>query len=123
MGVFKLTLEYHGGKFLGWAVQPGFRTVEQTLLDALGAVLGSAPSLSVAGRTDTGVHARGQVVSFTVPGEAPDPQALLRSLNGVLPHDVAVTAAETAPDGFDARRRPWRVGSRSRRARRPSAGP
>jgi tRNA pseudouridine38-40 synthase len=104
MSAFKLVLEYHGGAFLGWAVQPGFRTVEQTVLDALGTVLGSAPSLSVAGRTDTGVHARGQVVSFTAPGEAPDPPSLLRSLNGVLPHEVAVTAAEAAPEGFDARR-------------------
>ena len=96
MPTFKLVLEYHGGKFTGWAVQPGFRTVEQALLDALGTVLGSAPSLSVAGRTDTGVHARGQVVSFAVAGEAPEPPALLRSLNGVLPHDVAVVAAEAA---------------------------
>jgi tRNA pseudouridine38-40 synthase len=104
VGVFKLTLEYHGGAFFGWAVQPGFRTVEQAVLDGLGTVLGSAPSLSVAGRTDTGVHARGQVVSFVAPGEVPDPPVLLRSLNGVLPDDVAVTAAEAAPDGFDARR-------------------
>ncbi len=123
MQTFKLVLEYHGGQFFGWAVQPGFRTVEQAVLDALGTVLGSAPSLSVAGRTDTGVHARGQVVSFAVPGEAPEPLALLRSLNGVLPHDVAVAAAEAAPDGFDARRdarsRTYRYRVLARPARSP----
>jgi tRNA pseudouridine38-40 synthase len=67
----------------------------------LATVLGAAPSLSVAGRTDTGVHARGQVVSFTADA---DPERLARSLNGVLPHDVAVVSAEPAAEGFDARR-------------------
>jgi tRNA pseudouridine38-40 synthase len=82
-------------------VQPGLRTVEQTILDALAIVLGSAPELSVAGRTDTGVHARGQVVSFAADAQ---PDSLARSLNGVLPHDVVVVAAAQAPAGFDARR-------------------
>lgn len=104
MGVVKLTLEYHGGFFFGWAAQPGFETVEQTLLTALERVLGRAPSVSAAGRTDAGVHARGQVASFEAPDGAPDPRSLLRSLNGVLPHAVAVVSAEAAPDGFDARR-------------------
>jgi tRNA pseudouridine38-40 synthase len=98
---FRVVLEYHGGGFRGWAAQPGLRTVEQTFSDALATILGSAPSLSVAGRTDTGVHARGQVVSFAAEAE---PERLARSLNGVLPHDVAVVLAESAPDGFDARR-------------------
>ena len=93
------------------------------MLDALGTVLGSAPSLSVAGRTDAGVHARGQVASFTVSGEAPDAPALLRSLNGVLPHDVAVVAAEAASDGFDARQdarsRTYRYRLLARQARSP----
>jgi tRNA pseudouridine38-40 synthase len=101
MPTFKLVLEYHGGGFSGWAAQPGLRTVEQTLLDALATILGAAPALSVAGRTDTGVHARGQVVSFQAGAE---PEPLARSLNGVLPGDVAVRSAERAPDGFDARR-------------------
>ena len=101
---YKLVLEYHGGDFFGWAAQPGFETVEQTLLDALSRVLGKAPALAAAGRTDAGVHARGQVVSFAAPDGAPEPDALLRSLNGVLPHQVAVVAAESAPQGFDARR-------------------
>ena len=104
MGVFKLTLEYHGGHFFGWAAQPGFETVEQTLLDALSQVLGEAPALAAAGRTDAGVHARGQVVSFAAPDGALEPEALLRSLNGVLPQQIAVVAAESAPEGFDARR-------------------
>ena len=104
MGVIKLTLEYHGGHFFGWAVQPGLETVEQALLHALSQVLGDAPELTAAGRTDAGVHARGQVVSFQAPDCAPEPAPLRRSLNGVLPHHVAVVAAESAPDGFDARR-------------------
>lgn len=101
MPTLKLVLEYHGGGFRGWAAQPGLRTVEGTLSAALTTVLGSSPALSVAGRTDTGVHARGQVVSFEAGAE---PTQLARSLNGVLPHDVCVVAAERAPDGFDARR-------------------
>ena len=123
MPTFKLVLEYHGGKFFGWAVQPGFRTVEQTVLDALGTVLGSAPSLSAAGRTDAGVHARGQVVSFAATDDAPDPAALLRSLNGVLPHEVGVATAAAASDGFDARRdarsRTYRYRVLARSARSP----
>jgi tRNA pseudouridine38-40 synthase len=102
MPVVKLTLEYDGGGFAGWAAQPGLRTVEATLAEALEQVTGSAPALSVAGRTDAGVHAWGQVVSFE--GEEGDFGRLVRSLNGVLPHDVAIVRAERAPDGFDARR-------------------
>ena len=101
MPALKLTLEYHGGGFKGWAAQPGQRTVEGVLSDGLARVLGSAPPLSVAGRTDTGVHARGQVVSFSADADA---WRLVRSLNGVLPHDVAVRHLEEAPPGFDARR-------------------
>src|SRR5687767_1414586 len=95
---YKLVLEYHGGHFFGWAVQPGFETVQQALLDALSQVLGDAPELTAAGRTDAGVHARGQVVSLEAPAGAPEPEALQRSLNGVLPHHVAVVAAESAPE-------------------------
>lgn len=101
MPVLKITLEYHGGGFRGWAAQAGLRTVEGVLSDGLATILGSAPALSVAGRTDTGVHARGQVVSFFGDVEA---GPLLRSLNGLLPQDVAVQRVEVAPDGFDARR-------------------
>jgi tRNA pseudouridine38-40 synthase len=99
----KLVLEYDGSEFSGWAAQPGLRTVEGELGGALETVLGRSVSLAVAGRTDTGVHAWGQVASFD-PGEAPEPSGLERSLNGLLPHDVAVVSADSAPEGFDARR-------------------
>jgi tRNA pseudouridine38-40 synthase len=106
--VLKLTLEYHGAGFAGWAAQPGLRTVEGVLGDALEQLLGERVQISVAGRTDAGVHARGQVASFSASGR-PDadplePARLLSSLNGLLPADVAVRGAEQAPDGFDARR-------------------
>jgi tRNA pseudouridine38-40 synthase len=91
-------LEYDGSEFAGWARQPGLRTVEGALEEALHTVLRREVGLTVAGRTDRGVHARGQVASHTG-----DP-APARSLNGVLPHDVRVLASEPAPEGFDARR-------------------
>jgi tRNA pseudouridine38-40 synthase len=103
LAALKLTLEYHGAGFKGWAAQPGLRTVEGVLSDALETVLRSRPSLSVAGRTDTGVHARGQVVSFSVQGGV-EARRLLPSLNGVLPADLAVREVEGVGDGFDARR-------------------
>lgn len=102
MAVLRLTLEYHGAGFKGWAAQAGLRTVEGVLSDALATLLPSPSALSVAGRTDTGVHARGQVVSCSC--EELETAGLLRSLNGVLPNDVAVVDVEVAPDGFDARR-------------------
>jgi tRNA pseudouridine38-40 synthase len=100
----KLTLEYDGSNFAGWARQPGRRTVQEELESALHTVLGDTGTdgrplrLTVAGRTDSGVHAWGQVASYA--HEAVDP---LR-LNGLLPDDVAVLAAEPAAEGFDARR-------------------
>jgi tRNA pseudouridine38-40 synthase len=99
----KLTLEYDGSDFSGWAIQPGLRTVEGELAKAIETVSGHSPSLSVAGRTDAGVHAWGQVASFALDGEEA-PERLAAALNGVLPGDVAVRAVEQAPEGFDARR-------------------
>jgi tRNA pseudouridine38-40 synthase len=93
----KLVLEYHGGGFAGWAAQPGPRTVVGELRRALRTVLRQDVALVVAGRTDAGVHALGQVVSY----EGPPPR--LRSVNALLPDDVAVIAADEAPDGFSAR--------------------
>jgi tRNA pseudouridine38-40 synthase len=93
----KLTLEYDGTRFHGWAIQPGKRTVAGELQAALETLLRRPVELTVAGRTDRGVHARGQVVSYDGP---PPP---LRNLNALLPHDVAVLAAEPAPPGFNAR--------------------
>jgi len=94
----RLEIAYDGGGFAGWARQPGQRTVQETLEDALATVARRPVELTVAGRTDAGVHARGQVASHD--GE---PQSA-RALNGLLPDDVAVLRSEGAPEGFDARR-------------------
>jgi tRNA pseudouridine38-40 synthase len=102
MGVVRLTIAYDGGGFNGWAAQPGLRTVESELSAALERILGGSVSLSVAGRTDTGVHARGQVVSFER-GE-PLPDGFAARVNAVASRDLAVLRAEPAPNGFDARR-------------------
>ena len=123
----RLDLAYDGSGFSGWARQPGRRTVEGALREALGRVTGDPDlGLSVAGRTDAGVHARGQVAHVDLPvpawdrlgrsrpGEVPaDADAdgatgraaarLAHALRGLLPDDVAVLAAARAPDGFDAR--------------------
>ena len=103
MGAFKLLLEYDGSEFAGWAAQPGLRTVEGELAQALQTVLRSPVELSVAGRTDAGVHAWGQVASFAI-NSGVDPQTLMRSLNGVLARDAVVLDAEAVEDGFEARR-------------------
>ena len=102
MGVVKLTLEYDGTGFSGWAAQPGLRTVEGDLRSALDRVYPSWDVLSVAGRTDAGVHALGQVASFSADG-GPPPERAAAALNGVLPEDVAVVTSEAAPDAFSAR--------------------
>lgn len=102
MPTVRLDIEYDGGDFRGWARQPGLRTVQGELETALATVLREPVELTVAGRTDTGVHARGQVASFTTAAEPPGD--LMRRLNGVGPDDVAVTAASVVADGFDARR-------------------
>jgi tRNA pseudouridine38-40 synthase len=103
MGTARLEIAYEGTGFAGWAAQPELRTVQGELEAALGRILGGERvELTVAGRTDAGVHATGQVASFEHPGELPD--RLAERLNAVLPRDVAVRAAEAAPDGFDARR-------------------
>src|SRR5580704_17286995 len=102
--ITKLTIEYDGSDFAGWARQPEKRTVQEELERVLRMVLGDTATdgsplkLSVAGRTDSGVHAWGQVASYA--HEALDP---LR-LNGLLPADISVLASEPAPPGFDARR-------------------
>jgi tRNA pseudouridine38-40 synthase len=102
MGVVKLTLEYDGTGFAGWAAQPALRTVEGELRKALHATYPRWDGLAVAGRTDAGVHARGQVASF-VAGSGPPPERAAEALNSVLPDDVAVAASVAAPEGFHAR--------------------
>ncbi|HSS79612.1 MAG TPA: tRNA pseudouridine(38-40) synthase TruA [Gaiellaceae bacterium] len=98
----RLTLEYDGTGFRGWAAQPGHRTVEGVLQEALGDVFGTWAELRVAGRTDTGVHALAQVASVEVEGGAPLERAAA-ALNARLPDDVAVSDAEPAAADFDAR--------------------
>jgi tRNA pseudouridine38-40 synthase len=100
--VLKLTLEYEGTGFRGWARQPGERTVEGVMRDALDIVFAGWEGLAVAGRTDAGVHATGQVASVEVDGGPPVERAA-EALNAALPDDVAVVAAEEAPEGFHAR--------------------
>lgn len=93
----RLLLEYDGSGFAGWARQPGERTVQGTLEEALARLLGRDVELTVAGRTDAGVHARGQVASHA---GAP---AHRSALNAALPSDLRVLESEAAPEGFDAR--------------------
>lgn len=98
MAATRLVLEYDGTGFAGWARQPGQRTVQGELERALATVRRRPTEVTVAGRTDRGVHAWGQVASH--PGEP----AGADGVNALLPDDVAVLAVEEAPDGFDARR-------------------
>jgi tRNA pseudouridine38-40 synthase len=97
-----MTLEYDGTAFRGWAAQPGERTVEGVLRDTLASVYPRWAELAVAGRTDTGVHALGQVASVEVDGGAPAERAAA-ALNAALPDDVAVIAVEVAAPDFHAR--------------------
>ena len=101
MTTVRLNIEYDGSGFRGWAAQPGLRTVQGELEAALATVLREPVQLTVAGRTDTGVHALGQVASFVTDAEVGED--LARRLNGVGPDDLAVTAATAVKDGFDAR--------------------
>jgi tRNA pseudouridine38-40 synthase len=110
----RLDLAYDGTDFHGWATQPGLRTVQGLLDEGLARVLRTGPvTTTCAGRTDTGVHARGQVAHVDVEegavtaatgrAAAPPLEALLRRLNGILPEDVRVHAVREAAPGFDAR--------------------
>jgi tRNA pseudouridine38-40 synthase len=98
----KLTVEYDGTGFRGWARQPGERTVEHEVRAALEQLYPGYGELAVAGRTDTGVHALANVVSVEVDGGAP-PDRAAEALNALLPRDVAVVSAERAADRFHAR--------------------
>ena len=102
MTTVRLDIEYDGAGFKGWAAQPGLRTVQGELEAGLETVLREPVQLTVAGRTDAGVHALGQVASFVT--EAEVQEDLARRLNGVGPVDMAVTAAAAVDEGFDARR-------------------
>jgi len=101
MTTVRIDLEYDGSEFRGWSKQPWLRTVQGELESALTTVLRVPVELTVAGRTDTGVHAWGQVASFDTSAEIPED--LAKRLNGVGPADIAVTAAAVTESGFSAR--------------------
>ncbi|MBA3689922.1 MAG: tRNA pseudouridine(38-40) synthase TruA [Actinobacteria bacterium] len=102
--IIRLVVAYDGTSFRGWAAQadPALRTVERLMVDALALVTGERPSLSVAGRTDAGVHARGQVVSFPTSAVS-EPERISLAVNSMLGPEVVVRDAGYAPPGFDAR--------------------
>ncbi len=105
---FSVTLGYHGADFSGFARQPGQRTVQGEIEAALSTVFALPIEVVCAGRTDAGVHAREQVVSFAVPEDSPvlmskRPEALVRSLNALTPDDISVRAFRRRQDGFSAR--------------------
>lgn len=102
MPTYRLDLAYDGSGYSGYARQPGQRTVQGELEEALAKLLGSIPETAVAGRTDAGVHARGQVVSLTI-DDPVDPIPMLRSLNSMLGPEIAVHRMERADEGFHAR--------------------
>lgn len=120
MTTIRLDIEYDGTDFAGWAKQPGLPSIESSLEEVLSRILQRQIALSVAGRTDAGVHARGQVVSFrfeeepgsTAADDPPEPGRegadldlgkLRRSANKLLPPSIAICCASKAPPGFDAR--------------------
>ncbi len=104
MPIYRLTLEYDGTDFEGWQVQAtGHRTVEDTVEQALARVAGQRVHVVGAGRTDAGVHAEGQVASVALRRDI-EPEELRRSVNAVLPRDLAVVGLVRADDGFHARR-------------------
>lgn len=100
---FKLIMEYEGTVYHGWQVQPGLATVQGLLQAALARIAGTSVEVTGAGRTDAGVHALGQVASFTADLRL-DGATLRRALNATLPRDIVVRTAEDAPWDFDARR-------------------
>ena len=118
----KLTLEYDGSPFRGWAAQPGLPTIEAAVREALEQTFSSAEGLAVAGRTDTGVHALANVVSVEVEG-GPPPGRAAQALNTRLPDTISVLSAEAVDDSFharfSARNRSYRYRLFNRRTRSP----
>jgi tRNA pseudouridine38-40 synthase len=101
MRTFKLTLAYDGTHYRGWQIQPGQATLQETLEGALTKITGHEIRVTASGRTDSGVHALGQVVSFRSPTRL-EPGVLQRALNAELPHDMAVLAAAEVDADFHA---------------------
>jgi tRNA pseudouridine38-40 synthase len=118
----KLLLEYDGSRYVGWQVQPNGRSIQAELQEALGKLLGAPVEVAAAGRTDSGVHATGQVVCFDTERTLPL-KAYWRGLNSLLPEDIAVVRAEEVAADFDPRR--WSRGKRYRYrvSNRPSRSP
>ena len=118
----KLTLEYDGTHFHGWAAQPGLRTIEGIVREALGSLYSVVENVAVAGRTDTGVHALGNVLSVDA-GGGPPPERAAAALNAMLPDDVAVVSADPVAADFHARHsargRRYRYRLHRRRERSP----
>jgi len=102
MTPWKLTLSYDGGPFHGWQVQPGLRTVQGTLAEALKDLTGETVLPQGSGRTDAGVHALAQVATVALATPIPA-ENLVRALNRALPQAIRVLAAEVAPESFHAR--------------------
>lgn len=98
----KLTLAYDGTDFAGWQLQPNARTVQAELEKALGEILGTPPRVHGSGRTDSGVHAMGQVAHFDCPEKRAD-IPWQRALNAIMPKDVRILSADVVPDDFHAR--------------------
>ncbi len=107
----KLTIEYDGTHYVGWQIQENGPTVQGRLQRALAELLGEPTPVTGAGRTDSGVHATGQVAHFDTPRALPM-KAYWMGLNGMLPDDIAIVAAEEVDPAFDARR--WARGKRYR---------
>lgn len=97
----KLVIAYDGSGYLGWQIQPGARTLQDTVEKALERILGHPIRIYASGRTDAGVHAFGQVINFHTPSAIPL-DGLLRGLNSILPVDISVLNAEEAAPGFHA---------------------
>ncbi len=100
--VFKAVVEYDGTQYFGFQIQPNARTIQGELEAALAKVLGEPTRIVGGGRTDAGVHALGQVISFRAVWKHP-PADLGRAMNAHLPHDIAVREVSVAPEGFHAR--------------------
>jgi tRNA pseudouridine38-40 synthase len=99
---YRLLLEYDGTEFFGWQIQVGYRTVQGELESALERLMGVPVRVTAAGRTDTGVHALGQVVHFSCV-KTRSLTVIVKALNGTLPQDLRILKAEVAPPGFHAR--------------------
>ncbi|HZV12503.1 MAG TPA: tRNA pseudouridine(38-40) synthase TruA [Candidatus Kapabacteria bacterium] len=100
---YKLLLEYDGSKFSGWQRQPDARTVQEEIEKVFEQVLGYPVSVTASGRTDAGVHARGQVAHVQLEGETPEAADIFSFLQGMLPGDVVCHAVEKMPEDFHAR--------------------